>query len=89
MTFLSAIRPLFQRSLGGGDTEMLQVGALSIHGQMVSEEILHTALTEVVSLLNGRPLTHVSIDARDRITPNHSRKRWLSENVPNLTERIK
>lgn len=39
----------------------------------VTDEILYTAFTEVEALLNGRPLTHVSVDPKDPVpfTPNH------------------
>ena len=39
----------------------------------VSEDVLHTALTEVEHMLNSRPLTYASGDARDPdpLTPNH------------------
>ncbi|XP_043209918.1 uncharacterized protein LOC122374924 [Amphibalanus amphitrite] len=39
----------------------------------LTDEVLHTVLTEVESMLNGRPLTYISIDGRDLdpLTPNH------------------
>ena len=39
----------------------------------LTDEVLHTVLTEVESMLNGRPLTYVSMDGRDPdpLTPNH------------------
>ena len=39
----------------------------------VTDDVLCTAMTEVESLLNSRPLTHVSIDVSDpeALTPNH------------------
>ena len=39
----------------------------------VNDETLTTILAEVEALLNGRPLTHVSMDPHDPepITPNH------------------
>ena len=39
----------------------------------LTDEVLHTLLTEVESMLNGRPLTYVSSDGRDLepLTPNH------------------
>lgn len=41
--------------------------------QTVSEEVLTTVLAEAESMLNGRPLTHLSVDPDDSspITPNH------------------
>ena len=40
---------------------------------ILTDEVLHTLLTEVESMLNGRPLTYVSSDGRDPepLTPNH------------------
>ena len=40
---------------------------------VLTDEVLHTLLTEVESMLNGRPLTYVSSDGRDLepLTPNH------------------
>lgn len=42
-------------------------------GQTVTDEVLDTVLAEVAALLNGRPLTHVSVDPEDLepLTPNH------------------
>ena len=39
----------------------------------VNDEMLLTFMAEVESLMNGRPLTHVSTDYRDEeaLTPNH------------------
>ena len=39
----------------------------------LTDEVLYTFLTEVESMLNGRPLTYVSSDTRDPepLTPNH------------------
>jgi len=39
----------------------------------VTDEILTTVFKEVAALLNGRPLTHLSVDPRDPepLTPNH------------------
>ncbi|KFD49835.1 hypothetical protein M513_09302 [Trichuris suis] len=44
-----------------------------LNGNAVSDEVLLTALSEVESLLNARPLTHVSIDPSDPepLTSNH------------------
>lgn len=44
-----------------------------LNGRSVSDEVLYTAFTEIESLLNGRPLTHVSVDSEDPypLTPNH------------------
>lgn len=41
--------------------------------QAPKEEVLLTTLTEIEHSINSRPLTHVSIDPRDReaLTPNH------------------
>ena len=40
---------------------------------ILTDEVLHTLLIEVESMLNGRPLTYVSSDGRDPepLTPNH------------------
>ena len=39
----------------------------------LTDEVLHTVLIEVESMVNGRPLTYVSMDGRDLdpLTPNH------------------
>ena len=39
----------------------------------VKEEVLRTVLTEVMGILNARPLTHLSVDPEDEcpLTPNH------------------
>ena len=39
----------------------------------LSEEVLHTLLTEIEAMINGRPLTYLSSDGRDLepLTPNH------------------
>ena len=62
----------------GGAWESLIKSAKSalkhiLHGRTLTDEVLHTALVLVESLLNGRPLTHVSVDATDPepLTPNH------------------
>ena len=56
---------------------------ITLNGQLVNDETLHTFMVEVESLLNSRPLTHVSIDVRDPepITPNHF---LLGRNSPNI-----
>uniref|UniRef100_A0A5S6R5Y0 Integrase catalytic domain-containing protein n=1 Tax=Trichuris muris TaxID=70415 RepID=A0A5S6R5Y0_TRIMR len=43
-----------------------------LKGRSVHEEVFQTVVVEVEGLLNGRPLTHVSSDARDAepLTPN-------------------
>jgi hypothetical protein len=97
-----------------------------LNGRTVSDEVLYTAFVEIESLMNGRPLTHISVDPKDPfpLTPNHFLlggphpnlpiaiispkerltskswrraqqitndfwRRWMTEYIPNLTERIK
>ena len=59
--------------------------ALSVvlHNQVVTDEVLLTAMAEVESLMNGRPLTEVSSDVNDldALTPNHF---IVGRSVPNL-----
>lgn len=52
--------------------------------QLVTDETLLTFLTEVESLLNSRPLTHVSSDPQDEeaLTPNHFLIGRASNNLP-------
>ena len=52
--------------------------------QCVSDETLLTFMAEVESLLNGRPLTHVSVDPRDEeaLTPNHFLLGRANPNLP-------
>ncbi|KFD47687.1 hypothetical protein M513_11478, partial [Trichuris suis] len=44
-----------------------------LNGRAVTDEVLFTVVVEVESLMNSRPLTHVSLDPRDPepLTPNH------------------
>lgn len=44
-----------------------------VGGSRLTDEVLHTVLTEIESMVNGRPLTYVSMDGRyfDPLTPNH------------------
>ena len=62
----------------GGSWERLVSSAKSalriiLRRRAVSEEVLTTAMVLVEGLINGRPLTHVSIDPTDMepLTPNH------------------
>jgi len=52
--------------------------------QRVNDETLLTFMAEVESLMNGRPLTHVSVDPRDEeaLTPNHFLLGRASPNLP-------
>ena len=57
---------------------------ITLNGQLVNDETLLTLMAEIESLLNSRPLTHVSIDPQDpeAITPNHFLIGKNSSNVP-------
>ena len=46
---------------------------ITLNGQLVNDETLLTLMAENESLLNSRPLTHVSVDPQDleAITPNY------------------
>ena len=46
---------------------------ITLNGQLVNNETLLTLMAEIKSLLNSRPLTHISVDPKDleAITPNH------------------
>ena len=54
-----------------------------LHNQVVTDEVLLTAMAEVESLVNGHPLIEVSSDVNDldALTPNHF---IVGRNVPNL-----
>ena len=54
-----------------------------LNGHITSEEILTTVMSEVEALLNGRPLTHLSVNASDpeALTPNHFLLARASANV--------
>lgn len=56
---------------------------ITLNGQLVNDETLLTLMAEAESLLNSRPLTHVSVDPQDleAITPNHF---LLGRNSPNV-----
>ena len=62
---------------GGVLERLVRSGKTAINAVLgkhtVSDEVLTTVLAEVEFLLNGRPLTHVSMDPQDPepITPNH------------------
>ena len=57
---------------------------ITLNGQLVNDETLLTLMAEIESLLNSRPLTHVSVDPQDleAITPNHFLIGRNSPNVP-------
>ena len=59
---------------------------ITLNGQLVNDETLLTFMAETESLLNSRPLTHVSVDPQDfeAITPNHFLIGRNSPNVPPL-----
>ena len=46
---------------------------ITIQNRLVTDPVLQTVITEVASLLNSRPLTHLSVDPDDPdpLTPNH------------------
>jgi hypothetical protein len=46
---------------------------VTIANRLVSDQVLNTMVAEVASLLNARPLTHLSMDPNDPdpLTPNH------------------
>jgi hypothetical protein len=46
---------------------------VTIGNRLVSDQVLNTVVAEVASLLNARPLTHLSMDPNDTdpLTPNH------------------
>ena len=55
-----------------------------INLRSLSDEMLNSIMTEVESLLNGRPLTNISVDASDPepLTPNHFLLGRASPNIP-------
>ena len=57
---------------------------ITLNGQLVNDETLLKFMAETESLLNSRPLTHVSVDPQDleAITPNHFLIGRNSPNVP-------
>ena len=57
---------------------------ITLNGQLVNDETLLTFMAETETLLNSRPLTHVSVDPQDleAITPNHFLIGRNSPNVP-------
>ena len=58
-----------------------------VGNQTLTDEVLLTVMAEVQSLLNGRPLTHVSTHLSDKkaLTPNHF---LLGRSNPNLPRRV-
>ena len=52
--------------------------------QLLSEEVLRMLMSEVESILNGRPLTPNSDDPADMepLIPNHLLLMWSNLNVP-------
>ena len=73
----------------GGTWERLMKSAKSalrivLNNRSVPDEVLNTAMVGVESLLNGRPLTHVSVDPTDPIalTPNHFLLGRANANLP-------
>ncbi|XP_054752108.2 uncharacterized protein LOC129257739 [Lytechinus pictus] len=55
-----------------------------LNEQVVSDEVLSTAMAEVEAILNARPLTQLSMDAHDQepLTPNHLLLMKRSPNLP-------
>jgi len=56
----------------------------TLNNRQVNEEVLRTVFTHVEALLNGRPLTHLSMDPEDLepITPNHFLLGRANANLP-------
>jgi len=76
----------------GGTWERLIKSAKSalrivLNNRSVSDEVLNTAMVGVESLLNGRPLKHVSVDPTDPIalTPNHFLLGRANANLPPMS----
>jgi len=55
-----------------------------VNSRTLDDEMLITIMIEVESLLNSRPLTHISVDPRDPepLTPNHFLLGRASPNIP-------
>uniref|UniRef100_A0A5S6QC57 DUF5641 domain-containing protein n=1 Tax=Trichuris muris TaxID=70415 RepID=A0A5S6QC57_TRIMR len=72
-----ALLPPSAPHFGGVWERMIRSAKTALHkilnGRTTSDEILLTVFVEVESLLNSRPLTHISIDPSDPepLTPNH------------------
>ena len=58
----------YERLVGSSKRTLLAV----LGGRSVNDEVLHTVMKEVASLLNGRPITRVSTDSNKPkpLTPN-------------------
>ena len=58
----------YERLVGSSKRTLLAV----LGGRSVNDEVLHTVMKEVASLLNGRPITRVSTDSNEPkpLTPN-------------------
>ncbi|KFD54671.1 hypothetical protein M513_04371 [Trichuris suis] len=73
MEFLPPAAPHF----GGAWERLVRSAKVALrkilNGRAVTDEVLFTVVVEVESLMNSRPLTHVSLDPRDPepLTPNH------------------
>ena len=57
---------------------------VSLNDRVVTDEVLHTVFTHVEALLNGKPLTHLSVDPTDLepLTPNHFLIGRVNPNLP-------
>lgn len=54
----------------------------SLQGQSMTEKVLNMVLTEIEGILNSKPLSYVSTDDPNAVTPNLLLMGWLDSSLP-------